>query len=112
MNKLTESPLGKATKYLDYYSPQLLFPISRQPNRDEIGIGAKLPFYGADVWNLYEVSFLNSKGKPIAAIARVTVPCESPCIIESKSFKLYLNSFKQTKFDSQAAAQQTIQKDL
>ena len=107
-----DSPLGKPTQYTGKYSPKLLVPILRRHNRSEIGIAEQLPFYGVDVWNLYEISYLNQKGKPIAGVAQVIFPCESAHLIESKSFKLYLNSFNQTKFDSKEVVQQIIEKDL
>ena len=67
--------------------------------RDEIGIGSPpdLPFVGADLWTAYEVSWLNVKGKPQVAVGKSVVPAESTHIIESKSFKLYLNSFNNTR---------------
>lgn len=94
-----QSQLGKSSAYVDQYDPSLLFPIARQTKRDEIGITAALPFMGADLWTAYEVSWLNSRGKPQVAIAQITVPCESPCISESKSVKLYFNSFNNTRFE-------------
>lgn len=93
------SPLGKPTEYCDQYAPELLFPIPRQIKRSEIGIDAAvLPFVGEDIWNAYELSWLNAKGKPVVAVGRFRVPADSPNLIESKSFKLYLNSFNQTSF--------------
>jgi 7-cyano-7-deazaguanine reductase len=97
-----DSPLGKASAYQDQYDPGLLFPLPRAAKREEIGVqpgkGRALPFMGADLWTAYELSWLNARGKPQVAIAHITVPCETPNIIESKSFKLYLNSFNNTKF--------------
>ena len=107
------SPLGKAVTYCDQYNPSLLFPIPRQQKRDEIGVAAgKLPFMGVDIWNGYELSWLNSKGKPQVALAVFTIPAESPNLIESKSFKLYLNSFNQTRLDSVSALRDLLVKDL
>ncbi len=102
MNTPDESRLGKATAYIDQYDASLLFPIPRAPKREEIGIsgGMVLPFLGADMWTAFELSWLTPRGKPQVAIARVVVPCETPNIIESKSFKLYLNSFNNTRFAS------------
>ena len=95
------SPLGKPTAYQSEYTPSLLFSIPRQSKREEIGIAnGTLPFFGVDIWNAYELSWLNLRGKPQLAIATFTVPADSPNIVESKSFKLYLNSFNQTKLDS------------
>jgi len=107
------SPLGKPTEYHADYAPELLFPIPRQLKRDELGIAAdSLPFVGVDVWNAYEVSWLNPKGKPVVALARFQVPADSPSLIESKSFKLYLNSFNQTAFADAASVEATLVRDL
>ena len=94
-----QSQLGKSNAYVDQYDPSLLFPIARQTKRDEMGITAALPFMGADLWTAYEVSWLNARGKPQVAIAQITVPCETPNISESKSVKLYFNSFNNTRFE-------------
>jgi 7-cyano-7-deazaguanine reductase len=98
MNTPEQSQLGKASAYIDQYDASLLFPIARSDKRSEIGISDTLPFMGADLWTAFELSWLNSKGRPQVAIAHVTVPCESPCIVESKSVKLYFNSFNNTRF--------------
>ena len=102
------SPLGKKVEYQDHYDASLLFPIARQQKRDEIGVAEHaLPFTGVDLWTGYELSWLNGKGKPQVAIATFRIPADSPRLIESKSFKLYLNSYNQTRIDSwqQVAAQ-------
>jgi 7-cyano-7-deazaguanine reductase len=99
-NSPEESLLGKPAAYADQYDPTLLYPIPRAAKRAEIGITGRLPFFGADLWTAYELSWLTPRGKPVVALAHVTVPCESPHIIESKSFKLYINSFSNTKFAS------------
>jgi 7-cyano-7-deazaguanine reductase len=109
------SPLGKPASYLAQYEPSLLFPIARQGKRDELGLGpdsGTLPFFGVDIWNAYELSWLNLRGKPQVAIATITVPADSPNIIESKSFKLYLNSFNQTKLAGTDALLHLLQADL
>lgn len=99
--ELKGSVLGQTTEYVDTYTPSLLFPIARKLNRDDLSIHAEnLPFKGQDIWTGYELSWLNSKGKPQVAVATFTFPCQSSHIIESKSFKLYLNSFNQTRFNS------------
>ncbi len=88
------SPLGRQVAYIDRYDPTLLYPIERAPKRAELGLAdAPLPFHGADLWSAYEVSWLDLRGKPQVAIAHVSVPCTTPRLVESKSFKLYLNSF-------------------
>lgn len=105
-------PLGKATVYISEYDPELLCPVPRRLKRDEIGIGAELPFYGCDIWTGYELSWLTPKGKPVVAMAEFRVPCVSPNLIESKSFKLYLNSLNQTRFDSFEEVRRVLQRDL
>jgi len=94
-----QSPLGKTSAYVDQYDAGLLFPIARSEKRSEIGITGALPFMGADMWTAFELSWLNARGKPQIAIAQITIPCESPCIAESKSVKLYFNSFNNTRFE-------------
>lgn len=107
------SPLGKPTEYRADYAPELLYPIPRQLKRDELGItAASLPFVGEDIWNAYEVSWLNPRGKPLVALATFKVPADSPNLIESKSFKLYLNSFNQTTFADAATVEATLVRDL
>jgi 7-cyano-7-deazaguanine reductase len=105
--------LGKKSAYENHYNPDKLFPILRDEKRLEIGISPNaLPFYGYDLWNHYEVSWLNPKGKPMVAIAEIIYSCHSPSIIESKSMKLYFNTFNQTRFQDKKEVEQTIQKDL
>lgn len=107
-----QSELGKKAQYDANYNPDKLFPIPRKAKRDELGLGNDLPFYGLDLWNHYEVSWLNSKGKPMAAIAEIIYPCESQNIIESKSMKLYFNSFNNTKCESVARVKEIMQRDM
>jgi 7-cyano-7-deazaguanine reductase len=107
-----QSPLGKPSSYAEQYDASLLFPIARKNARDQIGIGATLPFFGTDIWNAYELSWLNARGKPQIAIATFYIPAESPNIVESKSFKLYLGSFAHTQFDSIEAVRDTIKRDV
>jgi len=106
------SPLGKPATYRSDYDPSLLFPIARAEKRAELGIAGTMPFFGVDIWNAYEVSWLNARGKPQVAIATVTVPADSSNIIESKSFKLYLNSFNQTRLESAEALLELLRTDL
>ncbi|MFZ6773114.1 NADPH-dependent 7-cyano-7-deazaguanine reductase QueF [Undibacterium sp. SXout7W] len=107
-----QSLLGKTTSYKAEYDATLLFPIPRAGKREEIGISNTLPFFGVDIWNAYEVSWLNLRGKPQVAIATVTAPADSPNIVESKSFKLYLNSFNQTRLAGPEALISLLQTDL
>lgn len=107
-----QSQLGRASAYADQYDASLLFPLPRAPKRAEIGIAGDPPFFGADLWTAYELSWLNSRGKPQVAIAHITVPCETPNIVESKSLKLYLNSFNSTRFASLDEVRARIRQDL
>jgi len=113
-NKITpnQSELGKKAAYDACYNPDKLFPIPRKLNRDAIGIPDKLPFFGFDIWNHYEVSWLNEKGKPQVALAEIVYSCESPNIIESKSMKLYFNSFNNTQIKDEETLVSMIKKDL
>ncbi|GKT11503.1 MAG: 7-cyano-7-deazaguanine reductase [Thiomicrorhabdus sp.] len=109
----SDSLLGKSTPYCSQYDSSLLFPILRQQKRDELGIDASaLPFSGLDIWTGFEISWLNTKGKPIAVIAEFAFQVDSPNLVESKSFKLYLNSFNGTRFDSQEEVEALMVKDL
>ena len=112
MNRPEDSLLGKAASYIDQYDASLLFPIARAVKRVEIGITGALPFVGADMWSAFELSWLNQRGKPQVALAHFTVPCETPNIIESKSFKLYLNSFNNTRFADVEAVRSRLRSDL
>ena len=107
-----QSPLGKASAYPDRYDPTLLFPLPRADKRREIGVVDTPPFFGADLWTSFELSWLNPRGKPQVAIAHFTVPCETPHIIESKSFKLYLGSFTNSAFADVAEVQARLRADL
>ncbi|WP_257325676.1 NADPH-dependent 7-cyano-7-deazaguanine reductase QueF [Pseudoalteromonas rhizosphaerae] len=111
--ELKGSVLGQSTEYVDTYTPSLLFPIARKLNRDDLNIDeSALPFKGQDLWTGYELSWLNAKGKPVVAVATFEFPCQSSHIIESKSFKLYLNSFNQSRFDSIDDVQAILTADL
>jgi len=112
MSTPEHSPLGKSTIYADRYDPSLLFPIPRSGKRAEIGVGEPLPFHGVDVWNAYELSWLDLRGKPVVALAEFRVPAQSPNIIESKSFKLYLNGFAQERLADANALAAILMRDL
>ncbi|MFA9441219.1 NADPH-dependent 7-cyano-7-deazaguanine reductase QueF [Uliginosibacterium sp. sgz301328] len=109
---VNESPLGKATAYRSEYAPELLFPIARSGKREEIGIDGVLPFVGEDIWNAYEISWLNLRGKPGVALGEFRVPADTPRLIESKSLKLYLNSFNQTRVASLDELRAMLTRDL
>src|SRR3954470_7495101 len=113
MSSPDHSPLGKATVYADRYDAGLLFPIPRQGKRDEIGVsGDALPFHGVDIWNAYELSWLDARGKPEVAVAEFRFPATTPNIVESKSFKLYLASFHQERLASADALRERVTRDL
>ena len=105
-------PLGKASVYSDRYNPGLLVAVPRIQTRDFMQDPADLPFYGSDEWNAFEVSWLDQKGKPRVNCVRLQYSAHSPAIVESKSFKLYLNSFNQTLFDNPLAVQSTVKNDI
>jgi 7-cyano-7-deazaguanine reductase len=109
----TYGELGQTSSSDMTYNPKRLFPILRAPKREALQMNAQqLPFMGVDIWNHYEVSWLNHVGKPCVAMARIIYDCASPYLIESKSLKLYFNSLNHTHFESQAALQLQIKTDL
>ena len=112
MNPLHDSALGKPTTYPHQYDPTLLFSLARSTQRDSLGLCGTLPFMGADLWTAYELSWLNPHGKPQLALAHISVPCESPCIVESKSLKLYLGSFAATVIASADDVRERLRRDL
>ena len=112
MNRPEDSQLGKSSAYIDQYDASLLFPIARAGKRAELGLVGAPPFLGADMWTAYELSWLNLRGKPQVALAHFTVPCESTNIIESKSLKLYLNSFNNSRFANLDAVKERLRTDL
>lgn len=109
---MSEIPLGKQTEYPEQYDPGLLYPVDRAHSRSLIGIIDALPFGGFDHWRAYEMSWLSRNGVPVAAIADILVPCESPFLIESKSMKLYFNSLNQHRFISDEEVCGCITRDL
>jgi 7-cyano-7-deazaguanine reductase len=111
-NSPQHSPLGKPAAYATQYDAGLLFPMPRKTKRDELGLSGTLPFFGVDLWNAYEVSWLNLRGKPQVGILAITVPADSPNIIESKSMKLYLNAFNQTRLAGSDALLELLRADL
>ena len=112
MNTPELSQLGKPASYADQYDASLLFPIPRADQRAKLGVTQDVPFFGADMWTVYELSWLNLRGKPQVALAHITVPCESLCIVESKSFKLYLNSFTNSRFADARDVRERIRADV
>jgi 7-cyano-7-deazaguanine reductase len=105
--------LGREVAYPQAYDPSLLFPISRAQARAELGVSdAALPFIGHDRWHAYELSWLDTRGKPQVATATFAIPADSPALIESKSLKLYLNSLNASRFDTAETVRSTIAADL
>jgi 7-cyano-7-deazaguanine reductase len=110
---LSQLTLGKSTPYRDQYDASLLQAVPRSMNREPLGLFPdNLPFHGADIWTLYELSWLNDKGLPQVAVGEISLNANSINLIESKSFKLYLNSFNQTKFASWDGVLETLTRDL
>ncbi|MEZ9302555.1 NADPH-dependent 7-cyano-7-deazaguanine reductase QueF [Vibrio breoganii] len=104
--------LGQKTQYASLYDPELLQAVPRSLNRDDLELGDTLPFKGQDIWTLYELSWLSANGLPQVAVGEVSIPASSPNLIESKSFKLYLNSYNQTKFSDWDAVKNQLSVDL
>jgi 7-cyano-7-deazaguanine reductase len=109
-SSLHNAPLGQEVSYPRQYDPALLFPIVRSSTRHNLDLPAT--WHGQDIWNAYELSWLNPKGKPVVAMGRFSFDHSTPCLIESKSFKLYLNSFNETRFADTQEVIDTLQKDL
>ncbi len=107
-----ESALGRPVAYPDNYAPELLFPIARQGSRESLGLGSPLPFAGCDIWNAWELTWLAESGCPRLADCELRVPADSPNLVESKSLKLYLNSFAMSRFPSADAVAATIRSDV
>jgi 7-cyano-7-deazaguanine reductase len=112
MNSPHDSLLGKDIAYPDRYDPDLLFPIARATQRAAIGVGDALPFHGVDIWNAYELSWLDPRGKPQVALAEFRIPATTPNIVESKSLKLYLAGYNQERVESADALRARIERDL
>lgn len=104
--------LGRDAPVVEHYAPELLYPIPRSEARRALGITDPLPFSGVDLWHAYEMSWLDAVGRPVARVGRFTIPASSPCMVESKSFKLYLNSLNNMRFPSEDAARETICSDI
>ncbi len=110
--ELKTGPLGESSQYAEGYSPKRLFPMPRAEGRSAVGLRGALDWYGQDVWTGYEFSWLNERGKPEVAVLRLTVAAESSHIVESKSMKLYLNGYAQTRFDSTSKVRDRLAEDL
>jgi 7-cyano-7-deazaguanine reductase len=104
--------LGRQTPVIDSYAPELLYPIPRAAGREQIGCGKRQPFTGTDLWHAYEMSWLDAVGKPVVRVGRVAIPAGSANMVESKSFKLYLNSLNNTRFDNEDVVAGVIRRDI
>lgn len=109
---LAAAPLGHATGYPDAYTPDVLYALPRAPQRAALGLRDALPFTGTDLWTAYELTWLDPRGKPCIAVATLAIPAQSPRIVESKSMKLYLGSFAQSRFPSADAVAAAVARDL
>jgi 7-cyano-7-deazaguanine reductase len=112
MSPHADTALGKPVAYASEYDPELLRPLPRAPHRAALGIGEELPFTGADLWNAYELGWLDPRGRPRVALAELRVPAASPNLIESKSLKLYLGSFAQTRLGDAESLRSLLARDL
>lgn len=112
MGAVHDSPLGQQSAYVDHYDASLLFAIARSEARQRIGLTEELPFTGEDIWNAYELSWLNARGVPQLAIGEIRVPCASAALVESKSLKLYLNGFANSVFANREQVEARIAQDL
>lgn len=110
--ELKTGPLGESSQYAEGYSPNRLFPMPRAEGRSAVGLLGALDWYGQDIWTGYEFSWLNERGKPEVAVLRLTVAAASSHIVESKSMKLYLNGYAQTRFDSTSKVRDRLAEDL
>lgn len=109
---MNDIPLGRETAYPDTYAPELLAPIPRADARATLGLGDALPFDGVDIWNAWELTWLAPGGRPMTATAEIRVPASSTNIVESKSLKLYLNSFSMTEYSGPFDVESLIREDL
>ena len=104
--------LGRHTPVMQEYSPHILHPISRAEGRQALGLSGSVPFHGVDLWHAYELSWLDASGKPVVRVGRFSVPADSSNMIESKSFKLYLNSLNNCHFASEDRLRTTVIEDI
>lgn len=113
MDEIFASPLGKKTVYNDQYDPIVLYAVNRDQDRNAIGIDAQdLPFQGVDIYNFFDLTWLNSKNIPEYGMLSLYVSCESPNIVEAKSLKLFLLSFANSQFQSINDILTTLEQDL
>lgn len=109
---MSDNPLGKPSRYADEYAPKLLYAVDRATSRTALDLGEPLPFHGADVWNAWDLTWLSEDGRPVVATMSFAVPADSSHIVESKSLKLYLNSFAMSRYPSHKDVARLITADL
>ena len=109
---MTELPLGKTASYPDRYAPEMLYPVARADSRERLGLAAEPPFAGVDIWNAWDLTWLDGQGQPQTATAEIRIPADSPQVVESKSMKLYLGSFAMSGYESPTALREVISGDL
>ena len=103
-NSNVSKVLGQVVDYPDQYDPSILVREPRQSNRKHLGISDdEPPFVGYDIWNAYEISCLTKKGQPVTGITKIAYPGTNKYIVESKSIKLYFNSFNMTRLGNTQA---------
>lgn len=110
--KQIDQHLGQKSMGSETYDPTLLRRIERSEERQKNKIGPVLPFYGMDIWNAFEFSFLSLTGVPVQYKLKIMYSADSKYMVESKSLKLYLNSFAMTKTENIESAVELITKDL
>lgn len=109
---MQENPLGRVTDYPEKYDPELLFAINREEGRRTLGLPNPLPFHGVDLWTAYEMTWLDASGRPQVGVLRLAIPADSENLVESKSMKLYLNSFAMTRYAAADRVADCIRSDL
>ncbi|MEQ8205205.1 MAG: NADPH-dependent 7-cyano-7-deazaguanine reductase QueF [Woeseia sp.] len=109
---MKDTLLGRSSDYPDTLTPELLYPVDRTDGRAALQLGEALPFRGVDLWTAWEMSWLNSAGRPVVGVLSLAVPAESPALIESKSLKLYLNSYAMSRFNSTDEVADQLRTDL
>ena len=111
--QIAATHLGKKSAGSEYYDKSLLVAVPRVENRQQYDIEEdKLPFVGCDVWNAYEFSSMTDRGIPYTRVLKLRYPCNNPVIVESKSLKLYLNSFNMSRFGRTVEEGLSICKDI
>ena len=105
-------PLGRSAGNPVGHDPKLLCGIPRAATRSTLGLRGELPFRGEDLWTAWEIYWLGASGRPAARVLELSLPADSPCLVESKSFKLYLNALNGERVGSAADFMALLLEDL